>query len=83
MISSYKLGQKYYPVPYAVKKLTVYIVTAVLFYFTHLGLTQLIKNQLWFSISSGFIFLIIFARIVGKYEANELSKMPVLNKFYK
>jgi O-antigen/teichoic acid export membrane protein len=83
MMSSYKLGQKYYPVPYAVKKLTAYIVTVVLFYFIHLGLTQLIKNQLWFSISSGFVFLIIFARMVGKFEAKELSKLPVLNKFYK
>ncbi|MEI2747724.1 MAG: polysaccharide biosynthesis C-terminal domain-containing protein [Ferruginibacter sp.] len=37
MISSYKLGQKYYPVPYPVKKLVAYMVLVVLIYLVHLG----------------------------------------------
>jgi O-antigen/teichoic acid export membrane protein len=83
MISSYKLGQKYYPVPYAVKKLTAYIVLVVLIYLTHWGLNTIIKNQLWFSIGTAFMFLYFFIRFVGKIEAKELSRMPFVGRFYK
>jgi len=83
MISSYKLGQKYYPVPYAVKKLTAYIVLVVLIYLTHWGLNAIIKDQLWFSIGTAFMLLYFFIRFVGKIEAKELSKMPFVGRFYK
>ena len=83
MISSYKLGQKYYPVPYAVKKLTAYIVLVVLIYLTHWGLNSLIKDQLWFSILSALTLLYFFIRFVGKIEARELSRIPFMNRFYK
>jgi len=83
MIASYKLGQKHYPVPYAVKKLTAYIVLVVLIYLTHLGLTTLIKDRLWFSIGAAIMFMYFFTRFVGKIEAKELSKMPIVGRFYK
>jgi hypothetical protein len=83
MICSYKLGQKYYPVPYAVKKLTAYIVLVVLIYLTHLGLNMLMKDTLWFSISTGIILLLLFARFVGKIESKELSRFPIIGKWYK
>jgi O-antigen/teichoic acid export membrane protein len=82
MICSYKLGQKHYPVPYAVKKLTAYIVLVVLIYVAHLGLNMLFKNMLWFSISSGLVFMLLFARFVGKIEAKELSRFPIIGKWY-
>ena len=83
MVCSYKLGQKYYPVPYAVKKLTSYIVLVVLTYVAHLGLNMLIKDTLWFSISTGVILLLLFARFVGKIESKELSRFPIIGKWYK
>ena len=83
MIASYKLGQKHYPVPYPVKKLTAYIVLVVLIYLIHLGLTTLIKDRLWFSIGTAILFMYFFTRFVGKIEAKELSKMPFVGRFYK
>ena len=82
MICSYKLGQKYYPVPYAVKKLTAYIVLVVLIYVAHLGLNMFFKNTLWISISTGVILMLLFARFVGKIEAKELSRFPIIGKWY-
>jgi len=82
MICSYKLGQKYYPVPYAVKKLTAYIVLVVLIYVAHLGLNMFFKNTLWISISTGVVLMLLFARFVGKIEAKELSRFPIIGKWY-
>ncbi len=83
MICSYKLGQKFYPVPYAIKKLIAYISLVVVLYFIHIGITMLIKNALWFSISSGMLLLLLFTVFVGKMEAKEISGLPVLRKLYK
>lgn len=83
MISSYRLGQKHYPVPYARKKLTAYIVLVILIYFLHRGLTALISTKLWFSVSIGFLLLAAFAWFVGKIEAKELARLPVIGKFFK
>lgn len=82
MISSYKLGQKYYPVPYAVKKLVAYMVLVVLIYLIHLGLVVLLPDVLWFSVLTGLLLFGFFAWFVSKIEARELSKMPVIGKYY-
>ena len=83
MISSYFLGQKYYPVPYAVKKLVGYISVAVILYLLHIGITHFVKNQLWFSVSLGVLLLAMFTKMIGKFEADELSKLPLISKLYK
>ena len=83
MISSYMLGQKHYPIPYAVKKLTAYIVLVVLIYLAHIGLNWIVKDQLWFSVSTGLVMLVLFTRFVLKVEARELVKMPILGRFIK
>ncbi|MBL0145718.1 MAG: polysaccharide biosynthesis C-terminal domain-containing protein [Chitinophagaceae bacterium] len=82
MIVSYKLGQKYYPVPYAIKKLIAYIVLVVLIYFTHLGLNKLYDNHLWFSLITATGLLLFFAWFVSKIEAKELAKLPVIGKYF-
>ena len=83
MILSYKLGQKYYPVPYPVKKLTAYIVLVVLIYLLHVTITGLVSNQLWFSISLGLLLMAAFTWFVGKVEAKEFAKLPVIGKWFK
>ena len=83
MVSSYKLGQKFYPVPYAVKKLTAYLLLVILLYGLHLGLVAIISGQLWFSILLGVMILFFFIWFVGKIEARELSRIPALARFYK
>ncbi len=83
MIMSYKLGQKYYPVPYARKKLTAYIVLVILLYFIHLGITRLLPGRLWFSVASGMFLFGFFAWFVGKIEAREFARLPLIGRYFK
>jgi O-antigen/teichoic acid export membrane protein len=83
MISSYWLGQKYYPVPYPVKKLIAYIVLVVLIYLAHLGINKIYPNQLWFSLTTATLLFTGFAWFVTKVEAKELAKIPALAKYFK
>jgi O-antigen/teichoic acid export membrane protein len=82
MIISYKLGQKYYPVPYAVKKLTAYVVLVVLIYVLHMGLTRWVSGSLLFSICSGLVLMAGFTWFVGKIESKELAKLPMIGKWF-
>jgi O-antigen/teichoic acid export membrane protein len=81
MIISYVLGQKYYPVPYAKKKLISYLVLVVLVYLAHRGLLMLWDN-IWFSIGSATLFLFLFAVFVSKIEKKELERLPVIGKYF-
>jgi O-antigen/teichoic acid export membrane protein len=83
MVSSYKLGQKFYPVPYPVKKLIAYLVLAILIYGVHLGVNKIYPNHLWFSLLSATLFFGFFTWFVGKIEAKELAKLPVVGKYFK
>jgi O-antigen/teichoic acid export membrane protein len=81
MIISYVLGQKYYPVPYARKKLISYLVLVVLIYLIHRGLLLLYDN-IWFSISSATLLLALFAVFVSKIERKDLERLPVIGKYF-
>jgi O-antigen/teichoic acid export membrane protein len=83
MVSSYWLGQKYYPVPYPVKKLIAYIALVVLIYMVHLGINKMYANHLWFSLLTATLLFAGFAWFVTKVEAKELAKIPVLAKYFK
>ncbi|MEP7373526.1 MAG: oligosaccharide flippase family protein [Chitinophagaceae bacterium] len=80
MITSYLLGQKHYPVPYAQKKLVSYIGMVVIIYLIHRGLTQLWDNR-WFNISTASLFLCVFTFFVARIERKELERMPFIGKF--
>src|SRR6187402_1755659 len=81
MIISYMLGQKHYPVPYAKKKLISYLVLVVLIYLIHRGLLML-WNNIWFSIGSATLLLLLFAFFVSKIERKELARLPVVGKYF-
>ena len=83
MLSSYWLGQKYYPIPYPVKKLVSYIVMVILIYIVHLGINRIYPDHLWFSLLTATILFAIFTRFVTKIEATELAKIPILAKYFK
>lgn len=83
MVACYRLGQKYYPIPYARKKLTAYLVIVILLYLLHLGLTHFVYGKLWFSVATGMLFFGFFTWFVGKIEAKELSRLPVIGKYFK
>ncbi len=82
MICSYLLGQKYYPVPYAIKKLIAYIALCVLIYLLHVALTIWVSTALWFSITTGGLLFIAFSWFVTRVEAKELAKFPVIGRYF-
>ena len=82
MISSYLLGQKYYPIPYAVKKLVAYLMLSLLIFFIHLVLIKFVSGSLLFSLGTGFVLFILFTWFVTKIEAKELAKLPVIGKYF-
>ncbi len=83
MVSSYLLGQKYYPIPYAVKKLISYITLVILIYFIHFGLIKLIPGNYLFSLGTGFVLFAGFGWFVSRVEAKELAKLPAIGKYFK
>ncbi len=83
MIMSYRMGQKHYPIPYARKKLTAYIVLVILLYFIHLGLTRIMPGKLWFSVVTGLLLFGFFAWFTGRIEAKELARLPIIGRYFK
>ncbi|MBL0130378.1 MAG: polysaccharide biosynthesis C-terminal domain-containing protein [Chitinophagaceae bacterium] len=82
MITSYVMGQKYYPVPYAKKKLIAYLVLVVLIYLAHRGMVYLWANH-WFNLGAASLLLLLFTLFVGKIERKELEKIPLARRFLK
>ncbi len=82
MVISYVFGQKYYPVPYPVKKLIAYLLIVTMLYLLHRGLLML-YHEIWFSIATATILLGIFTWFIGLVEKKELQKLPVIGKFVK
>lgn len=82
MVSSYLLGQKYYPIPYPVKKLIAYLSMVILIYAFHLCLVNFIYSALWFSICSGILLFIFFSWFISKIETKELAKLPLIGKYF-
>ncbi len=81
MLVSYLLGQRVYPIPYAWKKLSLYIIIVVGIYFLHHGLIGFWANEI-FSIALGTIFIAAFLRFIAFSEKNELVKLPVVGKYF-
>ena len=80
MVTSYKLGQKHYPVPYALKKLIAYLIIVCAFYGLH-KLVLLFVPKLWVGILLGIFFIYLFTRLIIWAEKNELQKILLINKF--
>lgn len=60
-VLSYIIGQKYYPVNYPVKRILLYITTAVLLYVIHSFLIDTLQLNQGLKITSGMILLLLFA----------------------
>jgi O-antigen/teichoic acid export membrane protein len=80
MVMSFVLGQKYYRVPYAWKKMLAFIGIVVLLYFVHKGLHYLVPSFV-FSIASGLVLLSLFLLFILKIEKKEFQKMPFIGKY--
>ncbi len=80
MFTSYILGQKYYPVPYAKKKLIAYLVMVSLIYLLHRGLLMISHNWI-FNIGTATILMASFAIFISKVERKEIQRLPVIGKY--
>ena len=81
MVSSYLLGQKFYPIHYARKKLIAYLLLSVILFFTHQSLIYL-YNPIWFSVTTATIFLVMFILFIARIEKKEFQKLPLIGKFF-
>jgi hypothetical protein len=68
MVLSYVLGQKYYPIPYDLKKISAYLIASTLIVFTSFFLFN--RN-----IYIGNALLIAFLAGVAYFEKNDLKKI--------
>jgi len=80
MVISYIWGQKEYRVPYAWKKLSAYIIIAVMVSFIHRGLTGKISGS-WFNYGSATILLLLYTLFILRIEKNEFRKLPLIGKY--
>jgi len=80
MITSYMMGQKYFPVPYARKKLIAYIIMVVAMYGTHRALVWAWDNR-WFNLIIATLLFLSFALFIVKVEKKELERLPFIGRF--
>jgi O-antigen/teichoic acid export membrane protein len=82
MIASFMLGQKYYYIPYAWKKLLAYMGIVVLLFFVHKGLQVLVPSFI-FNIATGIVLLAAFVLFILKIERKEFQRLPFIGKYIK
>ncbi len=81
MITSYLLGQKYYPIPYAWKKLLAYIGISILLFFTHRFFITLDFDR-WINRGFGVFLMGLFAILILNVERKEFQRLPLIGRFF-
>ena len=80
MVISYFMGQKYFPVPYNMKKLLAYLGVMLLLFFAQRLVVYLTPNVVVHLLSAS-VLMLLFLRLVFEAEKAEISKMPFIGKF--
>lgn len=80
MVVSYFLGRKYYPVPYAWKKLLSYIVVCILLFLVHAAVRNF-STSVWLNHGAGVVLIGLFCLLVLRVERRELERMPFIRRF--
>lgn len=81
MVVSYRLGQKYYPVPYAWKKYAFYIISVLILFVVHYYFITPYITTSWLIHSLAAVFIFAFGFMVLIIEKNEFKQLPVIGKF--
>jgi len=81
MITSYLLGQKHYPIPYAWKKLLAYIVICIALFGIHQAFLLLGMN-VWVNRGAGLLLIGLFALMILNVEKKEFQRLPVIGKYF-
>ncbi len=82
MVISYTLGQKYYLIPYAWKKLLAYIGVVVLLFLAHTLFIHFLPGLLLGTVFA-IALLLFFAAFILRTERKEFAKMPGIGKYVK
>jgi O-antigen/teichoic acid export membrane protein len=80
MVISYIWGQKAYPIPYNLKKLTGFFGIMLLFYFIFSGVC-LLTPLFWLRLPAGAVLLAAYLRFIVIVERKELSRFPVVGRW--
>jgi O-antigen/teichoic acid export membrane protein len=81
MVVSYMQGQKYYPIPYAWKKLVAYLVIVTLIYLLQLLITHFTPEWTIMHFATGLALLAAFTLFVLRVEKRELGRLPYVGRF--
>ena len=80
MITSYFVGQKYYPLNYPLKDIALYVVLAVLAFAT---MTQLREDlPLWLSLTVNTLLILLFIALIIWRDV-PLNSLPVIGKYFR
>ena len=82
MVLSYLVGQRYFPVPYNVRKLLAYLGVMLALFFAQ-KLVMHITDWSIVRFISGSIFMLLFLRLVLAAEKKELTGMPFVGRLIK
>ena len=80
MVTSYLLGQKHYPVPYAWKKLLAYIAISIILFCIHQLFLRLHLNP-WVNRGVALVLIGLFAALILNVEKKEFQRLPFIGKF--
>ena len=81
MVISYAWGQKAYRIPYAWKKLSAYIIIAVLLYFVHTAIIHFFNTRVVNTAVATFL-LLIYLWFIMTIERKEFKKLPAIGRFF-
>jgi len=79
MFISYFMGQKYFPVPYAIKRISGYLTLMLLCYFAERGVAHF-TDIVVVKLSVATILMLAFLFLVITLEKKELKNMPIIGK---
>ena len=79
VVICYLWGQKYFPIPYNVLKISFYLITMLIIFFVQ-EIVKLYTPDILIRTATGMMLLSIFLFIMIKKEANELMSMPFIGK---
>jgi len=80
MVVAWQLGQKYFPIPYELRRIAVILGMMMLLFFIHQGISALTESFA-IRVLSGLALFAGFFLYVGFQERKELSGLPFVGKF--
>ena len=83
VLASYLIGQRYYPVPYNLIKIFVYLTVAIGIFLVQQQIVPFFKEDLAIRLIIGVIGVLLFVCFALVYDRKEFSALPVIGKYLK